>query len=202
MALSEKAAALVESITGRKVATRKAGNVEQMYVWRESGARDDVRDQRLISFIKSMEKPASDLAGGRLVNRHTKTVKNLFAVASDIVGKTQKRAEMTALTPEELAGLVVPRVGAAGRPEDGLSDADLRVLEQEITTGNPALAPAQASKLFADSYRVISANPGRRISEQSDAFGVPPVPMPAVPNKYTPERPDALAGMGLGWDRR
>ncbi len=200
MALSEKARQLVETMTSRKLTAKRAGNVEQF--WMSHPVENVQLKQSTVAFIKSMEKPASDLVGARLVNRHAKTVKNLFAVASDIVGKIQKRAEMTALTPEELQGLIMPTVGAPGRPEDGLSDADLRVLEQEIVSGNPAIAPAQASKLFADSYRVISANPGRRITAESDAFGIAPVPMPAVPNKYTPERSDALAGMGLGWDRR
>ena len=68
-------------------------------------------------------------------------------------------------------------VGAKPRTEDGLSDADLRVLEQEITTGNPALAPAQAAKLFRQSYRVIAANPGRRLTTESDSYGVPAVPV-------------------------
>ena len=91
--------------------------------------------------------------------------------------KLAKRAPHTLITPEEMQG-GTPRIAPTGKPrsEPGLSDEDIKVLEQEITTGWPALAPAQASKLFLQSFRVITANPSRRLTTESDAYGIAPAP--------------------------
>jgi hypothetical protein len=90
--------------------------------------------------------------------------------------KLAKRAPQTLITDAEMQG-ATPSVAPAGKPrgERGLSDADLQALEAEITAG-PVLAPAQAAKLFLQSYRVIAANPARRLTEESAAYGVPAAP--------------------------
>ena len=105
-----------------------------------------------IAFVKSLTAPAkSELVKSHLGGRRVATI--------------AKRAAMTAITADEMQG-GTPRVAPTGKPrsEPGLSDEDIKVLEQEITTGWPALAPAQATKLFLESYAVISAHGGRRIS--------------------------------------
>ena len=117
-----------------------------------------------VAFVKSLTTPAqSDLVKSHLAGRRVATATSLFSRASDIVARVSKRAVQFPISESEMQG-GTPTVGAKPRTEPGLSDADLRVLEQEITTGNPALAPAMASKLFLESYRVIAANGGRRIS--------------------------------------
>ncbi len=150
---------------------KRGANVPQLVL--ERPIHNVQLKESTVAFVKGITNPPEVTPRGIA---HVKTVKNLFAAASDIVGKIQKRAMQQALTEEEIQGFIVPTVGAKLRTEDGLSDADLRVLEQEITSGNPAIAPGQASKLFAESYAVISANPGRRITDESDAFGIPSAP--------------------------
>jgi hypothetical protein len=149
MALSEKARALVELMTGKKVANKRAGNVEQ---FRMSRPVENVQlKEGTIAFIKNVTNPTSELVKSHLAGRRMATI--------------TKRAAMTPISADEMQG-ATPQVAPWGKPrtEPGLSDADLKVLEQEITTGSPALAPAQATKLFLESYAVISAHGGRRIS--------------------------------------
>ncbi len=196
MALSKQAAELVEMLTGRKVSKtakprndraqeiaahldliKRGRNVEHMVVARP--VENVTLSEGAMKLCKSMVEPAkSDLVKSHLAGRRITTIKNHFAVASDLAGKIQhrKRAPQTLLTETELLGATSLTVPAKTPTEDGLSDDDLRVLEQEITSGNPALAPAEASRLFADSYRVIARNPRRRLTTDSDAFGVPFVP--------------------------
>jgi len=130
-----------------------------------------------IAFVKSLTAPAkSDLVKSHLAGAHVARVGG-HADLQRGFAKLEKRAAMVPISADEMQG-ATPRVAPIGSPrsEPGLSDGDLRVLEQEITTGNPALAPAQAAKLFLQSYRVIAANPARRLTEESAAYGVPAAP--------------------------
>ncbi|HKN13410.1 MAG TPA: hypothetical protein VJX68_09455 [Candidatus Binatus sp.] len=167
---------MVETMTGgRKVATRKViGNVPQMHVWRDSDARD-LRPST-IAFVKSLTGPKSDSAGTILANRHTKTVTNHFAIVSNLVARIQKRADFRTISETERQGAAPPvSPGTARNDGPGLSDADVLALENVV--GVTAYQPADAQKLFAEAYRVISAHPGRRISvEGDDAYGITPAP--------------------------
>jgi hypothetical protein len=134
-----------------------------------------------VRFVKSLTTSAqSDLVKSHLAGAHIAPIGGHVAFARGFA-KLAKRAAMVPITTEEMLG-ATPTVAPIGSPrsEAGLSDADLRVLEQEITSGNPGIAPAQAAKLFMETYRVIAANPARRLTTESDAYGTP-----AVPSGYT-----------------
>ena len=75
--------------------------------------------------------------------------------------KLAKRAPQTLITADEMQGAtpVVPRVP---RTEPGLSDADIQILEGDITT--EALTPAEAAKRFLAAMKIIRENMGRRIA--------------------------------------
>jgi len=169
--LSKKTKELLDLITGKTPAVGKG----QKLIIGDGPARlaDDT-----VAFVKSMtEKPTVARA---LAARGTIAHVAKVGGSADLdrgFEKLAKRAPQTLITPEEMQS-GMPRVAPTGKPrsEPGLSDGDLRVLEQEITTGNPALAPAQAAKLFLQSYRVIAANPARRLTEESAAYGVPAAP--------------------------
>lgn len=159
--LSKRTRELLDLIVPGKRALPAVGKGEKL----TQGADGTWRlEPDTVAFIKSLTAPTSDLvksiSGGRRVTA------------------VLKRAPQIPLTEAELQG-GTPTVGAKPRTEDGLSDQDLRILEQEITSGNPAIMPAQASKLFMQSYQVIAANGGRRLTTESASYGVP-----AVPNNY------------------
>jgi len=171
--LSEKALQLVETMTGGRKVAKRIGNVPQMSTWRESDARE-LRPST-VAFIKSLTAPKSDdLVGTILANRHTKKVVNHFAIASHLAGKIlAKRADMKILTEAERQGgtpTVTP--GTAANDGPGLSDADVQTLENVV--GTVMLSPAEATKRFMEAYRVISANPTRRLTTSSDPYGVAP----------------------------
>jgi hypothetical protein len=175
MALSKQAHELLDAILG-KTANRSipSPGAGQKLTQTAKGTWELVPDIRRFekslslkatTFIKSMVEPAkSELVKSHLGGRQIATITNHFAIASDLAGKIQKRAPQTLLTETELLGATSLTVPAKPRSESGLSDADIQILEQEITSGNPALAPQEATKLFLQSYRVIAQNMGRRLT--------------------------------------
>jgi hypothetical protein len=60
--------------------------------------------------------------------------------------------------------MAAPTVAPAGSPRTtaGISDADIKVLEQQVT--DEQLTPVKATVRFAETYDVISRNMGRRMS--------------------------------------
>jgi hypothetical protein len=136
--LSEKAQKILERITGKL----SVGKGKKLVIG--DGAPHLEADT--IAFVKSLtEAVKSDLTKSILAGRRIATA---------------KRAPMVPIDP------LAPAKPTPTTPTAGLSDADLRVLEQEITAGSPALAPAEATKLFMQSYRVIAANGGRRLTAE------------------------------------
>jgi len=171
--LSKRAKELVDLLTGRKIAP--AVGKGQRLIISDGPAR---LEADTIAFVKSMTAPAkSDLVKSHLAGAHVARVGG-HADLQRGFATLSKRAPHVAITEAEMQAGATPRVAPIGKPrsEPGLSDEDIKVLEQEITTGWPALAPAQASKLFLQSFRVITANPSRRLTTESDAYGIAPAP--------------------------
>jgi hypothetical protein len=103
-----------------------------------------------IAFIKSATATlSSELVKSHLGGRRLATI--------------QKRAAMTPITADEMQG-AAPTVAPASSPRTtpGLSDPDLKVLEQQVT--DEQLTPAKATVRFAETYDVINRNMGRRMS--------------------------------------
>jgi len=173
--LSKKTKELLDLITGKTPAVGKG----QKLIIGDGPAR---LAEDTVAFVKSMtEKPTVARA---LAARGTIAHVAKVGGSADLdcgFEKLAKRAPHVPITEAEMQG-ATPSVAPAGKPrgERGLSDADLQALEQEITSGNPGIAPAQAAKLFMETYRVIAANPARRLTTESDAYGTP-----AVPSGYT-----------------
>ena len=160
MALSEKARRLVELLTGKKTANKRAGNVEQ---FRMSRPVENVQlKEGTIAFVKSMlpsrSVPAALAQKGAVV--HVSKVGGHVDLKRGFE-KLAKRAPQTLITADEMQGAtpVVPRVP---RTEPGLSDADIQILEGDITT--EALTPAEAAKRFLAAMKIIRENMGRRIA--------------------------------------
>jgi len=164
MALSEKARRLVELLTGKKTANKRAGNVEQFCM---SQPVENVQvKEGTIAFVKSMLPPRS-VPAALAQKGATMQVAKVGGSADLDRGfeKLAKRAPHVPIAENETQG-ATPRVAPIGKPrsEAGLSDSDLRALEAEITT--EALTPAEAAKRFLAAMKIIRENMGRRITAE------------------------------------
>jgi hypothetical protein len=154
--LSKRAKELVDLLTGKLPTVCKG---EKLTMGADGGWR---LEPDTVRFVKSLTSPArSDLVKSHLAGRQIKTVKNLFAVASDTVGKIQKRrAAMTELTDAELQG-GTPSVGKlpGDRTTPGLGDPGTDTARFLV-----GLTPAEITRLMLEQYATIRENMGRRIA--------------------------------------
>lgn len=156
--LSKKAQELLDLLTGRKIAP-PVGKGQKLIIG-DGPARlaDDT-----VAFVKSMtEKPT--VAGALTANCAVMHVAKVGGSADLDRGfeKLTKRAPHVPISANEVQG-AAPQVAPWGKPrsELGLSDADLRALEDAITT--EALTPAEATKRFLAAMKIIRANMGQRV---------------------------------------
>lgn len=156
--LSKRAKELVDLLTGRKIAP--AVGKGQKLIIGDGPAR---LEAHTIAFVKSMLPPRSVPAA------HAKKGATMHVAkvggSADLdrgFATLSKRAPHTPITEAEMQG-ATPRVAPIGSPrsELGLSDADLRALEDAITT--EALTPAEATKRFLAAMKIIRANMGQRV---------------------------------------
>ena len=120
-------------------------------------------------FVKSatVPVPKAELAKAILTHRHIATAGGSRALGIGF----RKRAQAVAATQAQMQGLA-PTVGATPPAEVGLSDADIQQLENAIF--EVVMNPAEAERLLARILAVIPSNPTRRVTVETDAYGVTP----------------------------
>jgi len=160
-----------------KAAVPELGRGEKWTIGADGVGRVELDGERFSKSAVVTPAEKSDLAKSmaKMILTHRKVMRVVnpaFAMALSLV----KRADMRVMTEGERQGAAPPvRPGSAANDGPGLSDADVLALENVV--GVTAYEPAAAQKLFAEAYRVISAHPGRRISETGDdAYGITPAP--------------------------
>jgi hypothetical protein len=162
--LSKKAQELLDLLTGKKVTTKTIGNREQFRMSRP--VENAQIKEGTVAFIKSVL-PAKTVAGALAQKGAQMRVAKVGGSADLDRGfkKLAKRAPHVPITEAEMQG-ATPRVAPIGKPrsEPGLSDADLRALEDATTT--EALTPAEAAVRFLVAMKIIRENMGRRITAE------------------------------------
>ncbi|MGO8916415.1 MAG: hypothetical protein ACLQJR_10950, partial [Stellaceae bacterium] len=111
------------------------------------------------------------------LERFQKGSRGLDLVRTHLAGRhlMKRAADLTPITPEEMLG-GTPQVAPFGRPRTspGLSDADVQTLEQEVVAPLTIDQQSRMRDLATNTYRIVAANPGRRLSTSTDSYGVAP----------------------------